>query len=190
MANTKKHTEKSAKEGGEDVKKGATIDLGGFSFGGLFNGIGNLIDLVTKLEKEGTIHREKTILGKTPSGKEMRGVYGFTVRTGLGKDGPRIEHFGNIKHTKKGPVVEEVREPLIDVFEEKDQVVVIAEMPGVAEGDITIALKGMTLTIEAAEGGKKKYLKEMELPAAVEATPASRSYKNGVMELRFNKMKK
>lgn len=195
MGKTKKHAQGSTKKARKDVEEEAEIKvgLGDFSFGGIFKGIGNLIDIVSQMEEEGkTEHRkERIVRGKTASGKEMRGVYGFSVRTGLsGKGRPRIEPFGNIKKTKKGPVVEEVREPLVDVFEEKEQVVVVAELPGIAEKDIDFKLEERGLTIEAVEAGKKKYSKNIELPCLVKSKPAGRSYKNGILELKFNRVKK
>lgn len=166
--------------------------MGGSMFGGLFQGIGNLIELVSKMEREGTaVHRrERTVHGRTASGKEVRGVYGFSVRTGLGGSGrPRVEPFGNIRATKRGPVVAEVREPIVDVFEEADEVVVVAELPGVEESEITTRCTGTTLTIAAAHRGQKQYEKVVELPSAVRSESSKRSYRNGVLELRFRKGK-
>ncbi len=70
----------------------------------------------------------------TAPGKEVKGIYGFTVKVGLGDDGPRIEPFGNIRKDRESghTVVQEVREPVVDVFEEEDHVLVVAEMPGVS----------------------------------------------------------
>ena len=44
----------------------------------------------------------------------------------------KVEPFGNVTKDKESgrTVVHEVREPLVDVFEEDDHVLVIAEMPG------------------------------------------------------------
>ena len=89
--------------------------LGSLSFGGLLKGLGNLIDLAGKVAEEGKeIRKEGTF--KVPGGKEMKGVYGFSIRT-LAGGKPSIQRFGNIvKETPKGPVVEEVREPIVDSF--------------------------------------------------------------------------
>ena len=90
------------------------IDLG---FGGLFKGLGDLIDMVSDLsETEGG---EKTQSGEfqvNGLGDKAQGVYGFSVRTGIG-GAPKVEHFGNIRKTEAGPVVADVREPLVDVFD-------------------------------------------------------------------------
>ena len=64
---------------------------------------------------------------------------------------PVIESFGNIRETTRGPVVEEVREPMVDVFDEKDHISVIAELPGVSENEIKIEVAGDILNLTASD---------------------------------------
>ena len=157
-----------------------------FGIGGLFKGIGNLIDLVSKMAEEGRgeVSREGEIKGL---GKKVKGVYGFTIRT-LAGGIPRVEPFGNIKETPGGPVIEEVREPVVDVFDEEAEVLVIAEMPGVAEEKIKIDVKGDVLNI-SAENKDRKYAKEVLLPCAVDAEATKVSYKNGIVEITLPKLR-
>lgn len=187
MAKSEKHNKKD--------ETGIDFGLGKFGLGGLFKGIANLIDLVAKMEEEGKteITRQGEIkgLGEKFGRKDIKGVYGFTIRTGLGERGrlkPRIEPFGNIRETKKGPEVVETREPITDVFDEKDQVLVVAELPGVAAKDIQTKIKGDILILEA-EGDKNKYFKEILLPSLVAEKSQETSFKNGVLELKFKKLK-
>ncbi len=175
---------------------------GGGFLEGLFKGIGNLgnlVDLATKLEKEGgVISRQGEIkdMGKRLSSldalrglsqkKDIKGIYGFTIRTGLGgSGGPRVESFGNVKKTAKGPVVEEIRQPIVDIFEEKDHLVIIAEIPGVAENTIKTKVKDNVLILEAGEEGHLQYRKEILLPYSVNPKMSKKSYKNGVLNLEF-----
>ncbi len=167
--------------------------------GGLFKGINNLVDLAAKLESEGgVISRQGEIkdIGKRLSSldklkglnqrKDIKGVYGFTIRTGLGgTSGPRVESFGNVKKTAKGPVVEKIREPIVDIFEEKDHLVIIAEIPGVVENTIKTKIKDSVLILEAGEEGHLQYRKEILLPYPVNPKMSKRSYKNGVFNLEF-----
>lgn len=177
---TEKEKEEEKKE-----KEEATIhiDLG---LGKLFKGLGNFIDLVADMAEKGEEFREQTkeFRGKGPL-KDIRGVYGFSVRTGLGGRA-MVEPFGNVKSTPKGPVVEETREPMVDVFEEEDAVQVVAEMPGVEEKGINLEINGDVLNIFADTEGRK-YQKEILLPFEVDAEPLSRSYKNGIFEVRLKK---
>ena len=85
--------------------------------------------------------RRNRLLPRATLKKGMKGVFGFSIKTaGGGK--PIVEPFGNIKKTPKGPTVEEEREPITDVFDEKDEIRVYAEMPGVNQEDIKLDIKG------------------------------------------------
>lgn len=154
--------------------------VGKISFGGLFKGLGNLIDLADKLREEG-IEKQGEIRG-LPRG--ARGVYGFSIRTLAGK--PVIESFGNIRETTKGPVVEEVREPMVDVFDEEDRILVIAELPGVAENEIKIEITGDILNLTASDKDRK-YAKEILLPGKAKPESMKTSYNNGILEITFEK---
>lgn len=175
-----------AKKKTRDEKKGQLedfdLDLGKSPLGSFFKGLTNLVDLAAKVAEKGeTLKREGQIKGL---GKDVKGVYGFSVRTLGGK--PVVEHFGNIKETPEGPVMEEVREPIVDVFDEKGGLVVIAEAPGIEKKDIELEIKEGVLDIKAF-GAQRKYRKEVKLPSRVKAEPPAFTYKNGVIEIRLSK---
>ncbi len=156
-----------------------------FGLGGLFKGIGNLFDVVSKMTEEGK--EEYTRTGEIKGlGDKAKGIYGFSVKMGIGGQ-PTVEQFGNIKKTDKGSVeVAEVREPIVDVFDEGDYLMVIAELPGVVESDIHLEIKGDILSLKA-EGKDRKYSKEVLLPSEVEAESMETQYKSGVMEIKLTK---
>jgi HSP20 family protein len=166
----------------ENDKVEIDFGTGRVSFGGLFKGLGNLIDLAAKLREEG-VEKSGEIRG-LPRG--ARGVYGFNIRTLAGK--PVIESFGNIRETSKGPVVEEVREPMVDVFDEKDHILVIAELPGVAENEINIEVVGDILNLTASDKDRK-YAKEILLPGKVKLESVKTAYNNGILEITLEKEK-
>ena len=166
----------------EDDKVDIDFGVGKISFGGLFKGLGNLIDLASKLSEEG-VERSGEIRGLP---NRAKGVYGFSIRTLAGK--PVIESFGNIRETAKGPVVEEVREPMVDVFDEEDHILVIAELPGVLEDEIKVEVAGDILTL-ATSGKDRKYAKEILLPGKVKPDSVKTSYKNGILEITLEKEK-
>jgi HSP20 family protein len=176
----KKPDDAKKKDHGEvDVEFG----IGKISFSSIFQGIGNVIDLVSKLEEEakGEVKHEREFT--TSSGH--RAVYGLSVRTGIGGM-PTVESFGNIKKTAKGPVVEEERQPLVDIFDEKDHILIIVELPGVEEERISTNVKGDILTLSAT-GGDRKYYTEVVLPKDADASTLKRKYTNGVLEIRMSK---
>lgn len=166
------------------VKEKEDMDSGsmGASLGGLFKGLEGLIDLAAKVaEKGGEIREEGEIKGL---GKKAKGVYGFSIRTLAG--GPVIERFGNIKETPEGPRVEETREPMVDVFEEDDHILIIAEVPGVEEKDVRIDAKEEMVSLNA-KGRERKYSKDVKLPSPVDAATLETTYKNGIVEIKLKK---
>lgn len=156
--------------------------LGKLSLGGLLKGLGNLVDLARTLEENaGQIQKE----GQLRAGKELKGVYGFSIRT-LAGGKPVVESFGNVvKSTARGPVVEDVREPLVDLFDEKDRIRVIAEMPGAGEAEVKAEINGDILSISTT--GARKYTKEILLPAKVREESLRSEYRNGLLEIELEK---
>jgi HSP20 family protein len=92
--------------------------------------------------------------------------------------------------------------PALDVFEEKDELVVKAELPGMEKDNVEVNLTNHTLTIK---GEKKKeeevkeekyyrsersygsFVRTLQLPADVQADKVKASFKNGVLEVRLPK---
>jgi len=164
-------------------KSGEEIEFG---LGGLFKGISGLFDLVSRMVEEGK--EEYTRTGEIRGlGDKVKGMYGFTVKMGLGGK-PIIEQFGNIKATEKGTVVNEVREPIVDVFDEEERLVVIAELPGVEESDVHLEVRDDILEL-TAEARERKYRKEVLLPSPVDADSMESTYKNGILEIKLLKRK-
>ena len=151
------------------------------SFGGILSGLGGLVEKLSDLAKTGEELRRS---GQFQSPSGMKGIYGVTIRVGLGEEEPHIESFGNIRKDKKTgeATVQEIREPVVDVFDEKDHVLIVAEMPGISAEDVKIEVEDDLLTISAAKG-EKKYRKEVLLPASFEKEKISLSCNNGVLEI-------
>jgi HSP20 family protein len=92
--------------------------------------------------------------------------------------------------------------PTLDMYEEKNEVVVKAELPGMTKDDIEISLADSTLTLK---GEKKKeeevkekdfyrcereygsFLRTIDLPAEVKTDGAKATFKDGVLEIRLPK---
>jgi HSP20 family protein len=172
--------EKKAKEN-DSREPEVNIDLG---FGGLFKGLGDFLDLVSEVAEKGEQISRSGEFKVKGLGEKGRGVYGFSIRTDIGGM-PRVERFGNIRATEEGPVVAEVREPLVDVFDEGDEIVVAAELPGVRAEEIRADVQGDILSLETT--GERKYAKEILLSGAVDATTLRKKYRNGILELRMKK---
>ena len=184
-----------------DKKPENEISLDDIPFvGGLLKGLEKFVDLAERVEKAGgELKQEGEIKGGTKE-KPIRGIYGFSIKTGLGKTKPRVETFGNIKKTNEGPKVVKAREPIVDVFDEKDHISVIVELPGVDEASIRLNLKKDNILLLEAKSKDRTYSKEILLPASVrgEARPNGRpakidfaskemKFRNGILELKFKK---
>jgi len=100
------------------------------------------------------------------------------------------------------PAVLEVSAPAVDLYEDKDDIVVKAELPGMDKENIEVNLTNSTLTIK---GEKKKeeevkeekyykcersygsFVKTLELPKDIHAEKVKASFKNGILEIRLPK---
>lgn len=101
------------------------------------------------------------------------------------------------------------REPFIDLFETKNEVVAVAELPGVKKEDLKVNVSdnGMRITVKEKEK-KEEEKKEkgyyhykysarfrgldqyQSFPCAVNAEKATATFKNGVLEVRVPKREK
>ena len=83
-------------------------------------------------------------------------------------------------------LTEETREPLTDVFEDKEFVKLYVELPGVEKNDVQL-----NITERRAEIKAKNFYRLIDLPASdIEFDKATANYKNGVLEVLIPKTKK
>jgi HSP20 family protein len=96
----------------------------------------------------------------------------------------------------------EMAAPTVDLYDEKDDIVVKAELPGLEKDDIEVNLTEDRLTIK---GEKKKeeeikkenyyrsersygsFVRTLELPTEVQTDKVKAAFKNGVLEIRLPK---
>ena len=96
----------------------------------------------------------------------------------------------------------EISAPAVDLYEDKDEIVVKAELPGMEKDDIQVNLADQTLIIKGekkkeeeireenyyrAERAYGSFLKTVELPMDVHADRVKASFKNGILEIRLPK---
>lgn len=150
-------------------------------FGGIFKGLADLIDTLGDLAEKG----ERLKKSGEFVHKDVKGVYGFSVKVGIGDKEVKVEPFGNVRRDEETgeTVVQEIREPVVDVFEEKDHTLVVAEMPGISTRDVHLEVKDDLLTI-SAEKGDKKYRKEILLPRSYPRDKMKISCNNGILEIK------
>ena len=99
----------------------------------------------------------------------------------------------------------ETKLPKIDVIERDNEVVVLAEVPGVDKNDLDVSVSDNTLTIKGSTRHEEKeekgdyyrheistraYNRMVALPTDVDGTKAKASFKDGVLELTLPKTEK
>jgi len=175
----KEMQEKLCREKQEESMLSTGVDLGG-----VFKGIGNFLTTVTEMAEQGEQIREIKDIGGI---KGKRAIIGYNVRTIKGGK-PSVSTFGNVRKTKLGSVVDEKRKPLVDVFDQGNELKIVAELPGVEEKDIRLSFDNNKLAI-SVNTQDRKYYKEVGLPSAVKEK-ISKTYRNGVLEIKLTKAKK
>lgn len=165
------------------------VDIG-FNLGGFLGKLGGAVEKLVELAEAGkNLSQTGELKGLDPQGK-LRGVYGFSIKTGIGNQGERelkIEPFGNVHREAAGDTaVEDLREPLVDIHEEEDHVLVLAEIPGVSKKDVQLELCGDRLTIRA-QRGEKGYQKEIALPEKFPKENMRWECTNGILKIRLER---
>jgi HSP20 family protein len=136
---------------------------------------------------------------ETPEGRKVREmgpfVYGYSMT--IGPDGkPRVREFGNIRSPLAGfglgasnrPLISSEREPLADITITDKEVKVVLEMPGVNKEHIKINVNDNSVEVNSNDP-QRKYHEVIDLPPEVNIETAKSTYKNGILEIIFNKKK-
>ena len=122
-------------------------------------------------------------------------VYGYSMT--IGPDGkPKVREFGNIRSPFSGggfsadkPLVSSEREPLADVTTTDKEVKVVVEMPGVGKENIMINAYDNSVEVTTT-GTDRKYHEVIDLLEETDIETARSTYKNGILEITFNKKQK
>jgi HSP20 family protein len=78
-------------------------------------------------------------------------------------------------------------QPLLDVLEEKNEIIVVAEFAGFNRESLKISVENQRLTL-CAESLDRKYYKSLNLPKRVIPSTIRTTYKNGVLEIQLKKV--
>lgn len=78
-----------------------------------------------------------------------------------------------------------VREPIVDLFDEGEEIVLVIEWPYGDEGRIEVGVQDDVLSISM--GGELPYSADLLLPGVVDAATLRQSYRNGISEIRLRR---
>jgi len=158
-------------------------------------GLIGLINDLAKLAEKSETYQKRINLGKggvidfRVSSRPIRGSYA-TKPTGslkISKPKKEISPIRTSMPLTTGSIEE--REPIVDIFEEKDHIKVMAELPGIEKNEIKLDIEDGTLTI-STDTPTRKYYKKVELPSPVKKDSIESSYRNGILEVTLRKTKK
>ena len=107
-----------------------------------------------------------------------------------------VREFGNVRlpslcgggDSFTRPLISSEREPLADVTTSNTDVKVIVEMPGVSNDKIKINAYDNSVEIKS-DDPQRKYHEVIDLPPEADIETAKSTYKNGLLEITFNKKK-
>ena len=83
--------------------------------------------------------------------------------------------------------------PAVDIYETEQQLILQAELPGVAEPDLQIEVVRGILTLEAEQAAvegspKKAYYRQFKLSDRIDADAGSAELKDGILTLKLPKV--
>ncbi len=111
--------------------------------------------------------------------------FGFSIKVGsLDANSVKVKPLESNTHNSKtyAVTVFELLEPLVDIFEETDHTLIVADMPGVNEKDIHVDLKDDILQI-STKTSEKNYQKEILLKESFTKDKVVHTYKNGILKI-------
>ena len=74
--------------------------------------------------------------------------------------------------------------PRVDVYESQEDVLILADLPGVRKEDLAVRFERSALVIEAARANGGRYRRAFDVPAAFDATKVDAELKQGVLTLK------
>jgi HSP20 family protein len=150
-------------------------------FNDLYDELERLGDLIDETVQKAFENSEKTPVRRNH-------IHGFSIK--IGPDGkPRIQEFNNRQPQQNEPEISDDPEPLVDLIEEANKLVVLAALQGVEKDDIDLRITENCLTV-SVDAADFEWYNELKLPTKVDPKSACASYKNGVLEVKMNKVEK
>ncbi len=144
-------------------------------------------------ENAGENTREFSI--DTPAGP-LKGMASFRVGTLADRAGAsssrdasqhEVKRKASSRSTAQPPAeMADAREPLVDLFDEADEILIVAELPGVKPEEVTVTVGESAVIITTT--GARRFRAVQVLPCAVDEASLTRAMRNGILEVRLTKI--
>ena len=99
----------------------------------------------------------------------------------VGTAGPATRRRGRERVSEPPQAVE----PPVDVFHEAQEIVVVAEVPGVELADLELKVEEDVLSLFTKPAARRSYRKEIELGSRVDADSLEATCRNGILEVHL-----
>ncbi len=112
-------------------------------------------------------------------------VHGFNINIGpTGR--AKVREFGNYPRKSCEEKISDEKKPILDVIEDKNNVSVTLDLPGVRKEDIDLNIVDDELEIKV-DTPQRKFHKRISLPCGVKPRTTNATYKNGVLDVVLEK---
>jgi len=153
-------------------------------------------EISKKKEDEVAVEREAPSRMLSPFEEMDRMMESFFPRRWMQPFRWEMPHF---------PELAELKMPKVDIIDRDTEIVVRAELPGVAKDDIDLSITDNTVTIKATTSHEEKeekgnyyrceisrgsFSRTVALPGDVDADNAKASFNDGILELTMPKLEK
>ncbi|MHB8126380.1 MAG: Hsp20/alpha crystallin family protein [Desulfitobacteriaceae bacterium] len=156
----------------------------GFDLGNLLRGLGGLLETLQKVDNQGCHEINKIGQFGSSDPQKLKGVYDFKVRFGELNDSS-IQPFGSLRTSTHKIEHGEIREPIPDMFDEGDHILVIFELPGIEENQLKMQIVDGYLQLRA--NGAQNYRVNIPLPCPVDEKTIIYLFKNSILEITLQK---
>ncbi len=134
--------------------------------------IKDMIDLLKRMDED----LSKFVNGDVSGWNDEAPLGGFDAGylpddVDLGGEGP-----------KGGGAPLELEEQRVDVIELDEEIIIVADVPGIRREDISVRVKGREITIRAGDLHRK-----LQLPVEIDPKRTKATYRNGILEVRVPK---
>ena len=106
--------------------------------------------------------------------------------------GTTLTTNGATKKARASTIAKPIRQltPSVDVFENQDEYLLLADMPGATAESVAVQIEGRAITIEAQRtmpSGSQRYRRMFQLPSMIDPDGISAELRDGVLLVHIKK---